>query len=77
MTVIQTAALSENSARILELLGSHGTRFEFECYDLGHLYNLAHFVDEGLLLGTKLAVAPMLFQESVQIHLIQVTSARQ
>ena len=25
-----------------------GTRFEFECYDIGHLYNLAHFVDRGL-----------------------------
>ena len=27
----------------------HGTRFEFECYDLGHLYNLAWFVDAGLI----------------------------
>ncbi len=27
----------------------HGTRFEFECYDLGHLYNLAYFVDQGLI----------------------------
>ncbi|SAL45226.1 PF05853 family protein [Caballeronia peredens] len=35
--------------RILLELGGHGTRFEFECYDLGHLYNLAHFVDEGLI----------------------------
>ena len=26
---------------------SCGTRFEFECYDVGHLYNLAHFVDRG------------------------------
>jgi len=26
-----------------------GTRFEFECYDIGHLYNLAHFVDRGLV----------------------------
>jgi uncharacterized protein (DUF849 family) len=26
-----------------------GTRFEFECYDVGHLCNLAHFVDEGLV----------------------------
>lgn len=30
-------------------LGEHGTRFEFECYDVGHLYNLAHFVDQGLI----------------------------
>ena len=32
---------------ILKELGEgHGTRFEFECYDLGHLYNLAWFVDK-------------------------------
>ncbi|CAM4152005.1 3-keto-5-aminohexanoate cleavage protein [Bordetella muralis] len=37
---------------ILKVLGDEcGTRFEFECYDLGHLYNLAHFVDEGLIQG--------------------------
>ena len=35
---------------ILKELGeSHGTRFEFECYDLGHLYNLAYFVDKGFV----------------------------
>ena len=27
----------------------HGTRFEFECYDVSHLYNLAHFVDRGMV----------------------------
>ena len=32
-----------------ELGDGHGTRFEFECYDLGHLYNLAHVVDAGLV----------------------------
>lgn len=26
-------------------LGELGTRFEYECYDVGHLYNLAHFAD--------------------------------
>ncbi|ANN65288.1 3-keto-5-aminohexanoate cleavage protein [Bordetella bronchialis] len=37
---------------ILKVLGEEcGTRFEFECYDMGHLYNLAHFVDEGLVQG--------------------------
>ncbi len=36
--------------RILVELGEkHGTRFEHECYDVGHLYNLAHFVDRGLV----------------------------
>ena len=37
---------------ILRELGDNcGTRFEFECYDVGHLYTLAHFVDEGLIKG--------------------------
>ncbi|HEX2544332.1 MAG TPA: 3-keto-5-aminohexanoate cleavage protein, partial [Ramlibacter sp.] len=27
----------------------NGTRFELECYDIGHLYNLAHFADRGLI----------------------------
>jgi uncharacterized protein (DUF849 family) len=30
-------------------LGALGTRFEFECYDVGQLYNLAHFADRGLV----------------------------
>ena len=34
----------------------NGTRFEFECYDISHLYNLAHFVDRGL------AKAPLFIQ---------------
>lgn len=29
--------------------GDHGVRFEFECYDVGHLYTLKHFVDRGLV----------------------------
>jgi uncharacterized protein (DUF849 family) len=44
---------------ILEHLGEgHGTRFEFECYDIGHLYTLAHFLDRGL-------VKPPLFVQSI------------
>ena len=35
--------------RALTALSEHGTRFEFECYDVGHLYNLAHFVDRGMI----------------------------
>ncbi|MDF0600464.1 3-keto-5-aminohexanoate cleavage protein [Psychromarinibacter sp. C21-152] len=35
---------------ILRELGEGcGTRFEHECYDVGHLYNLAHFVDRGAI----------------------------
>lgn len=30
-------------------LSANGTHFEFECYDIGHLYNLAHFADRGLI----------------------------
>jgi uncharacterized protein (DUF849 family) len=35
--------------RIVTTLGQHGVRFEFECYDTAHLYNLAHFLDRGLV----------------------------
>lgn len=35
---------------VLKDLGEgHGTKFEMECYDLGHLYNVAYFVDKGLI----------------------------
>ena len=33
--------------RTVDELGALGTRFEFECYDVGHLYTLAHFADRG------------------------------
>lgn len=36
-------------AYILETMSDAGTRFEHECYDVGHLYNLAHFLDRGLI----------------------------
>lgn len=32
---------------VKELGQNHGTKFEFECYDLGHLYNLAWLIDQG------------------------------
>ena len=44
--------------RILSACRDNGTRFEFECYDISHLYNLAHFLDRGL-------VEPPLFVQSV------------
>ncbi|MBU0556922.1 MAG: 3-keto-5-aminohexanoate cleavage protein [Alphaproteobacteria bacterium] len=34
---------------MLEVGREFGTRFEFECYDIGHLYTLAHFADRGLI----------------------------
>jgi len=34
---------------IVGMLGAEGTRFEFECYDVGHLYNLANFLERGVI----------------------------
>ncbi len=36
-------------AYALEACSGNGTRFEFECYDVGHLYALAHFAGRGLV----------------------------
>jgi uncharacterized protein (DUF849 family) len=36
-------------AYILETMTESGTKFEHECYDVGHLYNLAHFIDRKLV----------------------------
>ena len=41
-----------------ETCSGNGTRFEFECYDISHLYNLSHFADRGL-------VKPPFFVQSV------------
>jgi uncharacterized protein (DUF849 family) len=43
---------------VLRTLADSGTRFEFECYDTGHLYNLSHFLERGL-------VKPPLFVQTV------------
>jgi uncharacterized protein (DUF849 family) len=43
---------------ILTTCADNNTRFEFECYDIAHLYNLAHFLERGL-------VKPPLFVQSV------------
>lgn len=43
---------------VLESCSANGTRFEMECYDIGHLYNTAHFLDRGL-------IRPPLFIQSV------------
>ena len=44
--------------RILSTCTDIGTRFEFECYDVSHLYTLAHFLERGL-------VRPPLFVQTV------------
>jgi uncharacterized protein (DUF849 family) len=43
---------------ILATCYGNDTRFEFECYDIAHLYNLAHFADRNL-------VKPPFFVQSV------------
>ncbi len=43
---------------VLTTCAGHGTRFEFECYDTAHLYNLKYFLDRGL-------VKPPLFIQTV------------
>src|SRR5690606_40085420 len=43
---------------ILKTCYENNTRFEFECYDIAHLYNLKHFADRGL-------VKPPFFVQSV------------
>jgi uncharacterized protein (DUF849 family) len=43
---------------VLSSCSENGTRFEFECYDVSHLYNLANFVELGL-------VTPPLFVQTV------------
>jgi uncharacterized protein (DUF849 family) len=35
--------------QIIERMAPGGTKFEMECYEIGHLYNVAHFIDRGLL----------------------------
>jgi uncharacterized protein (DUF849 family) len=44
--------------RVVGTLGATGARFEFECYDVGHLYNLAHMLERGV-------VRPPLFVQTV------------
>jgi uncharacterized protein (DUF849 family) len=42
--------------RVYQLMSDFGTRYEHECYDIGHLYNLAYFLDR------KLARPPLFIQ---------------
>ena len=48
----------QDIAHILRSCSDNMTRFEIECYDIGHLYSAAHFLDRGLL-------KPPLFIQSV------------
>lgn len=48
----------EDIEALMKMGAENGTKFEFECYDIGHLYNLKYFVDKGL-------VKPPFFIQSV------------
>ena len=50
--------IQEDIEFALKTLSKTGIRFEFECYDVGHLYNLHHFLERGL-------VKPPLFVQTV------------
>ena len=54
----EVASLNKDIEYVLNALGENNIRFEFECYDIGHLYNLAHFIERGL-------VKPPFFVQSV------------
>lgn len=67
---------------ILARMGdAHGTRFEFECYDLGHLFNLAHLVEEELVkppffLQCVLGILGGLNADPENLHLMRSTADR-
>jgi len=68
--------------RILKDMGEErGARFEFECYDLGHLYNLAHFLDRKLIQGPVflqfvLGVLGGMGADAECLHLMKSTADR-
>ncbi|RQG87847.1 3-keto-5-aminohexanoate cleavage protein [Natrarchaeobius halalkaliphilus] len=52
----------EDLDTILPIFNEHGTKPELECYDVGHLYNVKHYVERGLL------ETPLHFQFVMGIH---------
>ncbi|MFH5802057.1 3-keto-5-aminohexanoate cleavage protein [Haladaptatus sp. CMAA 1911] len=52
----------EDLETILPVFQEHGTKPELECYDVGHLYNAKHLLDQGLI------EAPLHFQFVLGIH---------
>jgi len=47
-SAVFTNTFAQIATTLRELGDGAGTRFEYECYDVGHLYNLAHMADRGL-----------------------------
>ena len=57
-TTASSRTRSRTSSTSCTSCAANGTRFEIECYDIGHLYTAAHFLDRGV-------VKPPLFIQSV------------
>jgi len=76
-----TSTFADIKTVIAQLGHAHGTRFEFECYDVGHLYNLAHFVEEGLISGPLFlqcvfGITGGLGADPENLHLMRATADR-
>ena len=63
-------------AFILAACSEHGTRFEVECYDIGHLYAAAHFMDRGLLKGPLLIQSVFGLRGGIGAHIEDVAHMR-
>ena len=63
-------------ATILASCGANGTRFEIECYDIGHLYTAAHFRDRGLLTGPLLIQSVFGLRGGIGAHVEDVMHMR-
>lgn len=63
-------------ATILASCGANGTRFEIECYDIGHLYTAAHFMDRGLLTGPLLIQSVFGLRGGIGAHVEDVMHMR-
>jgi uncharacterized protein (DUF849 family) len=63
-------------AYILQSCAEAGTRFEIECYDVGHLYTAAHFLDRGLLRGPLLIQTVFGIRGGIGAHPDDVSTMR-
>ena len=60
----------------LREVGRHSTRFECECYDVGHLYNVAYFADSGLLKPPFIIQTVFGFSGGIGLHPENLTHMR-
>ena len=58
---------------VLRSCADNDTRFEFECYDIGHLYSLSHFLERGLVILHSLS-SPYLVYSAASVHIPRMSS---